>query len=158
MNSLKVSWTITAVLAVALVFGGYKFITGEVAEKADDGRAAILMTAPERDMVLGEMRVFLEAVQTIVEALAQDDISTAAAAAISVGMGSTGNEPASLVAKLPLEFKTLGMGTHAAFDDLAMEGTDMGNSKIMLAQLGELMLRCTLCHDAYRFDVEPEQD
>lgn len=153
MKSLKVSWTITAVLALMLAFVGFKFVTGSV-ETADDGRTAILMTAAERDMVLDEMRTFLEGVQTIVEAIAEDDMTTVAATATSVGMAATGGEPAALIAKLPLEFKSLGMGTHKAFDDLAMEATDMGDGKIVLSQLGELMLRCTSCHAGYRFDVE----
>ncbi len=59
MTSLKISWTITTVLALMLAFVGFKFITGSV-EETDDGRTAIIMTAPERDMVLGEMRTFLE--------------------------------------------------------------------------------------------------
>ncbi len=122
MTSLKISWTITAVLALMLAFVGFKFVTGSV-EETDDGRTAIIMTTPERDLVLGEMRTFLEGVQTIIEAIAADD-----------------------------------MGTHKAFDDLSMEATDMGNGDIVLAQLGELMLRCTSCHEAYRFDVAAEEN
>lgn len=155
MNSVKVSWTITAVLAVMLAFVGFKFVTGSV-EQTDDGRTAILLTAPEKDMILGEMRTFLEGVQTIVEAIAEDDMETVAATATSIGMAATGGEPAQLIAKLPLDFKSLGMGTHKAFDDLSMEATDMGDSKIVLAQLGDLMLRCTSCHEGYRFDVVAE--
>ena len=157
MTSLKISWTITTVLALMLAFVGFKFITGSV-EETDDGRTAIIMTAPERDMVLGEMRTFLEGVQSIVEAIAADDMATVATTATSVGMAATGGEPAALIAKLPLEFKALGMGTHKAFDDLSMEATDMGDGDIVLAQLGELMLRCTSCHAGYRFDVEPEEN
>lgn len=155
MNSVKVSWTITAVLAIMLAFVGFKFVTGST-EQTDDGRTAIMMTAPERDMILSEMRTFLEGVQTIVEAIAADDMEVVAATATSIGMAATGGEPAQLIAKLPLDFKSLGMATHKAFDDLAMEATDMGDANIVLANLGDLMLRCTSCHAGYRFDVEDE--
>lgn len=156
MNSVKVSWTITAILALMLAFVGFKFVTGSV-EETDDGRTAIILTAPEKDMILSEMRTFLEGVQTIVEAIAEDDMDAVATTATSIGMAATGGEPAQLIAKLPLDFKTLGFGTHQAFDDLAMEATDMGDSQIVLAKLGELMLRCTSCHAGYRFDVGAEE-
>lgn len=152
MKSCKICWTLTILLALALGGVVYQFINGSTVEH-EDGRTAILMTAPERDMVLGEMRTFLEGVQTIVEAIAEDDMETVATTARSIGMAATGGEPATLIAKLPLDFKSLGMGTHQAFDDLSQEATDMGDSKIVLAQLGELMLRCTTCHSSYRFDV-----
>ena len=155
MTSLKISWTITAVLALMLAFVAFKFVTGSV-EETDDGRTAIMMTAPERDLVLGEMRTFLEGVQTIVEAIAADDMVTVSTTATSIGMAATGGEPAALIAKLPLEFKSLGMGTHKAFDDLSIEATDMGDANVVLTQLGDLMLRCTSCHEAYRFDVIAE--
>ena len=152
MTSVKVSWTVTAILAIMLAFVGFKFVTGSV-EQTDDGRTAILLTAPEKDLILGEMRTFLEGVQTIVEAIAEDDMETVATTATSIGMAATGGEPAQIIAKLPLDFKALGMGTHKAFDDLAIEATDMGDSTIVLSKLGDLMLRCTSCHAGYRFDV-----
>ncbi|MHA1128189.1 MAG: hypothetical protein ACTSRN_04460 [Alphaproteobacteria bacterium] len=154
MKSCKLCWAVTSALVLFIAVMGYKFIVvGSVAE-SDDGRTAIIMTPAERDMILGEMRTFLEGVQTIVEAIAEDDMETVASTATSIGMAATGGEPAALIAKLPLEFKTLGFGTHGAFDELAMEATDMGNSKIVLAKLGDLMLRCTSCHASYRFDIE----
>jgi len=152
MKSCKLCWTLTILLAIALGGVAYQFVNGSTVEH-EDGRTAILMSSPERDMVLGEMRTFLEGVQTIVEAIAEDDMETVAIAANSIGMAATGGEPAALIAKLPLDFKTLGMGTHQAFDDLSQEATDMGDSKMVLAQLGEIMLRCTTCHSSYRFDV-----
>lgn len=154
MKSCKLCWAVTSALVLFIAIMGYKFIVVGSVTESNDGRTAIMMTAPERDMILGEMRTFLEGVQTIVEAIAEDDMETVASTATSIGMAATGGEPAALIAKLPLEFKTLGMGTHGAFDELAMEATDMGNSKIVLAKLGEVMLRCTSCHAAYRFGIE----
>lgn len=154
MKSCKLCWAVTSALVLFIAVMGYKFIVVGSVTESDDGRTAIIMTSPERDMILGEMRTFLEGVQTIVEAIAEDDMATVASTATSIGMAATGGEPAALIAKLPLEFKTLGFGTHGAFDELAMEATDMGDSKIVMAKLGELMLRCTSCHASYRFDIE----
>ena len=68
-------------------------------------------------------------------------------------MGSAGGEPITLIAKLPLEFKTMGMGTHRAFDELAMEAEDLGDSGVLLGQLSAILTNCTSCHAGYRFDV-----
>lgn len=155
MKSCKLCWAVSALLAIAVGFIGFQFVTGST-EESDDGRTAILMTPADRDFILGEMRVFLETVQTIVEAIAEDDMEAVAEAATAVGMISTGGESAQLIAKLPLEFKTLGMGTHKTFDDLAQEANDMGDGTIVLAALGDLMLRCTSCHASYRFDIEED--
>lgn len=155
MKSCKICWTLTVLLAVALGAIAFQFVNGSTI-KSEDGRTAIVMTSPERDLILGEMRTFLEGVQTIVEAIAADDMETVSATATSIGMAATGGEPAALIAKLPLDFKALGMGTHQAFDDLSMEASDMGDSQVVLAKLGELMLRCTSCHAGYRFEVETQ--
>lgn len=99
------------------------------------------------------MRGLLEAVETITLELSEDNMTGVATAARSVGMGSASGEPPTLIARLPLEFKRLGMATHSAFDDLAMEAEDMGDSSIMLGKLGSILTDCTSCHAGYRFDI-----
>lgn len=149
----KLSLLLNVVLLGVLAYGGYKFIIEGSIEQADDGRTAIMLEAGERDFVLGEMRLFLETVQGVVAAIAEDDMAAVASLSTAVGMASTGGESAALIGKLPLEFKTLGLATHALFDDLATEATDMGNADIVTAELGVLMENCTSCHAGYRFDV-----
>ena len=70
-----------------------------------------------------------------------------------VGMGATrsGNEPMTLIAKLPLEFKTLGMSVHRSFDELALEADTMGDGSIILGKLGAILNTCTTCHASYKF-------
>ncbi len=126
-TTCKFCWALTTALLVGmLVVGVWFFVRGNVTE-GDDGRTSILLTARERDFVLTEMRGLLEAVQAITFELSDSNMEGVAAAARSVGMGSTGGEPVTLIAKLPLEFKTLGMGTHTAFDALANQAEDMGD-------------------------------
>ncbi len=156
-SKCKLCWAITALLIIGvLTVGSWFFIRGNVTD-ADDGRISILLTAAERDFVLAEMRGLLEAVETITFELSENNMAGVAAAAKSVGMGSGGGEPVTLIAKLPLEFKTLGMGIHRAFDDLAMEADDLGDGNIVLGQLSTLLSSCTSCHAAYRFDVSADQ-
>ena len=149
----RLCWALTAVLIIgAIVVGSWFFVRGNVAA-SDDGRTAILLTEIERDFVLSEMRGLLEAVETITFELSENNMAGVAEAAKSVGMGSAGSEPLTLIAKLPLAFKTLGMSTHNAFDDLAMEAEDMGDGAVVLDQLSAILTNCTSCHAGYRFDV-----
>ncbi|MDQ7070279.1 MAG: hypothetical protein Q9M48_06005 [Rhodobacterales bacterium] len=132
----------------------YFFVIKGSVIKGDDGRTAILMTSGERNHVLGEMRGFLEAVQAITEGIANDDMALVATSANAVGMALVRNESPALLAKMPIEFKKLGFGAHTAFDDMAQEATDIGDGKMLTAQLGDLLGRCTGCHAGYRFDIE----
>lgn len=153
-TSCKFCWGLSALLVVALAAMSYMFLVRGNVIASTDGRTAIVLEAGERDLVLAEMRGFLEGIQSITEGLAEKDMASIAAAAKFVGMANTEAVPVSLMSKLPLEFKTLGMSTHKAFDDLAMEAEDMGNSEVVLARLGQLMLKCTACHASYRLESE----
>jgi cytochrome c556 len=55
--------------------------------------------------------------------------------------------------KLPLDFKQLGMGTHKAFDQLAIDAKDLGDKQQTIEQLGQLMNNCVACHKLYRIDL-----
>jgi cytochrome c556 len=149
----KLSLILNIVFAGVIALGAYKFIFAGSVEVADDGRTAIIVQAGERDFLLGEMRGFLEAVEGIVAAIAADDLETVASLSTSVGMAATGGETAALIGKLPLDFKTFGLATHALFDDLAAEATAGGDRMAVAASLGALLGNCTTCHAGYRIDV-----
>ena len=51
-----------------------------------------------------------------------------------------------LIAKLPLEFKSLPMSVHRNFDELALEAETMGDGSIILGKLGAILNTCTTCH------------
>jgi hypothetical protein len=53
----------------------YKFILSGSAEQTDDGRIAIQLTPAERDLVLSEMRTFLDSVQQITQGVANNDLN-----------------------------------------------------------------------------------
>lgn len=144
-----------ALLALVLVGLGYKLlVVGETAP-ASDGRSAILLTPGERDLVLAEMRAFLQAVQAITQAVAEGDASRAADAARAVGTGAAAEVPLTLMAKLPLGFKELGLSTHRAFDQLALDAEQLGDPGQIPAQLATLLNNCVGCHAAFRIDPIP---
>lgn len=119
-----------------------------------DERASLKLSDGERAAVLAEMRGFLKSVQGIVAALADGKPAAAADAAKPSGMGATHGMPKSLMGKLPMEFRKLGMDTHQKFDALALEAQGMGDGKTMLKQLDAILANCNGCHAGYRFTGE----
>ena len=149
---MRLCWTLTALLALALAATLYLFLVRGSVAPASDGRTAILLDPGERDLVLAEMRAFLQATQAIVVAANQGDVPAAAAAARGVGAAAQRGVPASLMGKLPLGFKQLGFDTHSRFDQLALDAESLGDASQTLAALGELMANCVACHAAFRID------
>lgn len=132
----------------------YLFVIRGETLPASDGRTAILLGPGERDLVLAEMRGFLVAVQGITQAVADQDPAAVAAAARQVGAAAQQGVPASLVGKLPLDFKRLGFDTHSRFDQLALNAEQFGDTSEVLPELATLMGNCVACHAAYRIDPE----
>ena len=151
----KVYPVIIALLLLVIAGGAYKFIfQGDVNNAlSNDGRVAINLKAGERDLVLEEMRSFLSSVQQISKGLAEDDMKLVADAARKVGRAAQTEMPATLGAKLPMEFKKLGHGTNMKFDQLAMDAEDLEDASQTLSQLATLIENCVACHAMYRFEV-----
>ncbi|MCW9048611.1 MAG: hypothetical protein OQK46_11080 [Gammaproteobacteria bacterium] len=151
----KLCWTL--LLAALIVVGAmaYKFIISGETIQASDGRQSLMLEEGERDLVLTEMRMFLDAAQKIVQAATEDDAEAVAKAARDVGRAAQAAVPGSLMKKLPLEFKQLGFDTHTKFDQLAMDAEALGDSATSLKQLAVLMQNCVACHEAYRVDAIP---
>jgi len=140
-------------LLLVIVGGVYKFIFQGSVSDSTDGRVAINLDAGETDLVLMEMRMFLEAVQQIVKGANENDMKLVAEAARKVGKAAQEAVPGTLMGKLPIEFKKLGFDTHAKFDQLAMDAEDLEDSSHVLTQLSTLMQNCVACHAGYRLDI-----
>lgn len=70
----KLCWTLLILLVLAVAGVAYKVIVVGKVELAEDGRQALKLTPGERNLVLGEMRDFLVAVQGIIEATNREDM------------------------------------------------------------------------------------
>lgn len=150
----KLGWGLSGLLAVVITAMIYVFVLPVSTERADDGRAIIILEPAEREFVLAEMRKFLETVEAITKGLADSDMTAVAASARGGGLENEGSAPPSIVAKLPWAFKELAMDTHRAFDGLAGQAEGGAGQTAMLTALGDLMNKCTTCHAGYRFDIE----
>ena len=154
----KLCWTISLVLLLAVSAMTYKFIISGSVAPSSDGREALLLEPGERDLVLAELRAFLESIQTITSAVGKKDSTQIAAAARKVGAAAQQAVPGSLVGKLPLSFKKLGFDTHKKFDMLALDADELEDPEHSLQQLSELMQNCVACHAAYRIDTVAESE
>jgi len=146
--------SVVIVLLLLVIAGGiYKFIFQGSASEGTDGRMAIHLTSGERDLVLTEMRAFLESIQQVTKGTIADDMKLVAESARKSGKAAQGAVPGTLVGKLPVAFKKLGFDTHARFDQLALDAEEFGDSDHAMSQLSTLMENCVACHAAYRFDI-----
>jgi hypothetical protein len=150
----KICWSIVAVLLIITSGIAYKFIIQGEVVLADDNRTAIQLNKAERDLVLSEMRIFLESVQQITRGISEDDLELASTSARKSGRSAQIAVPGSLIGKLPLGFKKLGFDTHAKFDELALDAEQLGDRDHTLAQLSVLLENCVSCHAAFRFEIE----
>ncbi len=117
-----------------------------------DTRQPIVLTDSERNLILAEMRTFLQTVQAITGALAQNDLATVADSARKAGRAAQQAMPAGLAQKLPLPFRQLGSDTHRRFDQLALNARDLEDTQLALEELARLLQNCTACHDSYRLE------
>jgi mono/diheme cytochrome c family protein len=104
-------------------------------------------------MILAEMRAFLASVQQVTAGISENDLQRVAEHARKSGKAAQAAVPGTLMGKLPMQFKQLGLDTHTKFDQLAMDVEDLGDANHALAQLSTLMQNCVACHAAYRIDV-----
>ncbi len=139
-------WLVT--IAVAVFF----FVRGQT-RMAPDGRTAVLLAPDERNLVLTEMRGMLGAVQGIVDGVNAGNMKQVAQAARASGMAAAADVNPALMAKLPLEFKELGLGVHKRFDGIATEADSGASHEKMLAHLGTQLSACVACHASYRIEA-----
>lgn len=154
MKTTTPHWIAIAILGTLLLAGSIKVIVLGSTTPADDGRTAVLLEPAERQAVLGEMRVLLETTQTIVAALAENDLPTIESAARQVGKAAISTMDFRLKAKLPLAFKKLGFGTHYAFDEIADMANKGASTQAIQLKLADTMSRCIACHAAYQLPAE----
>ena len=149
----KTCWTTVVILLVLLGGMVYKFVFEGSTEPSTDNRLAIQLTPGEKDLVLAEMRAFLASVQQITHGVSTKDLKLIATSARKVGRAAQESVPGSLMGKLPLEFKQLGLNTHQKFDLLALDAEQLEDEMHSLTQLGELMQNCVACHASYRLEA-----
>ncbi|XDD46870.1 hypothetical protein AB3N60_01880 [Leptospira sp. WS39.C2] len=137
---------------------GYFFYFGNTT-KSLDTRTEIRLTPAERQLVLTEMRVLLEAVNGMLAGLGDKDYEKAAKSAEAVGMGlvaSLEHQEKTILLKLPVSFKKLGFGTHEKFDAIAQKIRKKEEIHTILKEMDDLTKNCVACHAGYKIVTDTE--
>jgi hypothetical protein len=136
-------WLVT--IAVIVWF----FIRGSTVA-GTDGRTAIVLHPRERELVLTEMRGLLVATQGILDGANMGDMQRISKAARAGGMAGTAEVSPALMAKLPLEFKALGMSVHHEMDEIAKAAEDGKPAAELLKMTSGTLTKCVACHAAWQ--------
>ena len=119
---------------------------------ASDSRTAIWLNDAERSAILAEMRQFLSASQSILQATLNDDMEQVEQTARAVGLKQARGVPKTLQEKLPQGFTQLGPQVHIGFEEIADEAATMGDTQVILQRLAEVQKLCIQCHAIYRLE------
>ncbi len=157
---IKIFLSISLILNMLfLIVFFYFFVFGKKSFKLDvDGRYPVKLTPEERNHILKEMRFLLKVINQINGALSQNNFEEIAKLAESCGMKMVGKaeEETTIMLKLPLPMKRLGLGTHQHCDEIAEK---IRNGRIKeFAQIHQeikiLTDKCVACHDSYKIILE----
>lgn len=149
---MKISKIASAALLLWIVtvsIGAWFFIRGNVTTGTDN-RTAIVLSPGERDLILQEMRGLLSATQGILEGVNQGDMVRVATAARAAGMAAAADVNPSLMAKLPLPFKSMGMSVHRSMDEMAQAAERGTPAPEILKMLGNTLGLCVACHSSWQ--------
>lgn len=150
-------WVTLGLWIVTIGVAGWFFVQGWTMPSID-GRVQIVLAPAERDLILGEMRMLLKAVHGVVTGLGGQDQEAGRTqmeqAARSAGLAMAADVNPSLMAKLPLPFKQMGMSIHQDMDALADAVVRKEPSQQILQRLSNMTARCTTCHEMYRFSAD----
>lgn len=129
------------------------FASAALAEETDK-RQILKLSEPQREHVLQEMRTLLSGTQSILDALAKDDMAAVAQQARLLGMTMAHKAEDHLKGALPQEFMKLGMTVHQDFDQIAADAESVKDSKHSLSQLSASMAKCVACHATYQIRTQ----
>ena len=133
---------------------GWFVYKGQTIKTPDSERIVILLDASEREYVLAEMRGMLSSVQQIILGIANNDRAAIAKAASAAGMSVAADDNPRLLAKLPMELKTLGFSAHKDMDALADAAQKGVPYTEIMSMLGTSMTKCVACHQTWQIGLE----
>jgi len=155
MNTRKLTILSLILWVATIVVIAILFIRGQT-RLGDDGRTAIILNSAEKNLVLEEMRNMLISVQGVVEGLSEQDLSRVISASRASGSSMAQQVPATLMTKLPLEFKQLGHSVHSGFDEITVAAKQEETTDMILYRLSSQLSRCVACHATYSLQADTQ--
>jgi len=152
MKSNRIALMALLLWVITIAMFAWFFVQGNTTE-GTDSRTAIALKSGERDLVLSEMRGLLSAVQGILEGASQGDMNRIVHSSRSAGMAAAADANPLLMAKLPLAFKTLGMGVHRDMDDIANAAEGGKPAPELLKMASNTLAKCVACHASWQINA-----
>lgn len=153
MKSNKIASIAILLWVVTLAVFAWFIVRGNTASGTDN-RTAVVLGASERNLILSEMRSLLAGVHGTLEGINRGDMKQVASSAHAVGMSSAADVNPALMAKLPMPFKQLGMGTHRDMDELGKAAENGRPAPELLNMLSGVLGKCVNCHASWQLKAE----
>lgn len=115
-----------------------------------DPREAVALNPDEAERLLAGMRTYLETIQGIVAALAENDIGRVPDIAARSGNKLLEGVGPLTGLKVPLGFSSMSFDTHDKFDKLADKARRGSSRTELLTDMRDIMGNCISCHATYR--------
>ncbi len=149
------TWTAWVLWLLTVSVGSYFFVFGTTVSGVDK-RTEVRLNVHEREFVLNEMRTLLSELQGVVDGLARDDMKAVSVRLSNMGMKMAADDSPTLLGKLPLALKTMGLGLHKKMDELSEKvAKNKINKKELLQELSTSLGTCVGCHSTYRISLAP---
>ncbi|MEN8124580.1 MAG: hypothetical protein ABFR32_05560 [Bacteroidota bacterium] len=141
--------TIILILAYILLFTGT-----EMVKLPDDSRIVVKYEPDLRDLVMSEMRDYLEVINEIQHGLKENNPDKIVKAATRQGKISLDETPIRLLKLSPLACKQMGFKGHDIFQAIADSTRVNFKPETTINQLAELTNNCIACHRTYKLELE----
>jgi len=139
----------TLVLAYILLFTGT-----EMVKLPNDTRTTVKYEPDLRELVMSEMRDYLEVMYEIQQGLADNNPERIVAAASRQGDASIAETPARLLKLSPLACKQMGFQGHDLFQAIADSAKTNFNRETTIKQMAQLTNNCVVCHRTYKVETK----
>ncbi|MGZ8394996.1 MAG: hypothetical protein ACXW34_04610 [Nitrospira sp.] len=141
---------VVAIIALSTTLIAVPIFAQHAPQAHGDTRQVVVLAPSEAATMLTGMRNYLETIQGIVAALAENDTMGSSDIAAKSGARMLESVPPTTGLKVPLGFTMMSLDTHDKFDKLA-DKMRRGTSRTeVLSDLRNIMSNCISCHDSYR--------
>ena len=135
----------TILLLYILLFTGTKLVAAR-----EDNRITVEYPKDLHDLVLSEMRDYLDVISEINNGIAENNPEKIIKAASRQGEQSIKDTPARLLKLSPIPCKKMGINGHFLFQAIADSAKVNYNPKTTIKQLATLTNNCIVCHKSYK--------
>ncbi len=148
---LIISNIVFIIISIALAYI-LLFMGTEMVKLPNDNRIVVKYEPDLRDLVMSEMRDYLEVINEIQQGLAENDPDKVVKAATRQGKISLEETPVRLLKLSPLACKQMGFMGHDIFQAIADSAKVHFSKATVNRQLAELTNNCIVCHRTYKVE------